>query len=83
MSSLALLPPQNFAVFENAFLHEYEVSEALDMFGVNSYLPLCLLCAKSCVNEKKCNDVSRGRPIKKNKIKFALSSTVGMPVPKS
>ena len=62
MSSLVVLPPTDFAVFERRFLLEYytqranftyKVSLALRLPGVNSYLVTCfLLYAKPSANAK-------------------------------
>ena len=65
MSSLVLLPTRNFTVFERQYLNEYytqraknlnmlyQVSLALQLPEVSSYLTCCLLYAKPYANEQK------------------------------
>lgn len=63
MSLYAVLPPRNFASFENQFLLECYNQSAKHL--TNACLALCLFCPISHVNEEKLkkNDISKDHPI--------------------
>ena len=64
-----------FCRFEGQFLHTQRAKnftnyymqgwQALGMFAVSSRLARCFICAKSYVNDEKCNnDVSKDSPVR-------------------